>query len=307
MFNRYWGKGTAVGLTLGVCLTVLFFVWVSYLSSEVVCAQASQCSNSATSQSEEKQENTNLPNWWSLAQRLVSSEDTLAQWIMALLSFAAVVVSAAAVIYVKKSLDATHLALGQAKDANSIAREIGQAQTRAYADASKAHFFWGGKGRGSPRVELWIRAFGNTPAKWHQVRMHHFVIPYGEGTLDIPWRDLSDAHLVGKWSVLVAGDERKITLHLRSHRESIAKCLTRISEAPTHEFYVFGDITYCTFFDEIFTTQFCFARVAMPDYEASKTEHIAQVGMVNYTRSHEKPIHLVRPACDLEAYKKLDA
>lgn len=155
MFNRYWGKGTAVGLTLGICLSVLFFVWVSYLSSEVGCGQYDHCSNVAVSPAE-KQENANLPDWWHAP--YVTRRDTLAQWIMAVLSFVAIVVSAAAVIYVKRSLDATNLALGEAKEANSIAREIGQAQVMAYvyADSTEIDAI-------TDKIYIIFKNFGNSP------------------------------------------------------------------------------------------------------------------------------------------------
>lgn len=59
-------------------------------------------------------------------------EDGAAQWVMAFFALVGVLVSAWAVLLVSRSLDATHLALGEAKAANSIAREIGEAQVRAY-------------------------------------------------------------------------------------------------------------------------------------------------------------------------------
>lgn len=58
--------------------------------------------------------------------------ETYAQWMMALAAVAALAVSVWAVVLLKSTLHATRAALTKADDANRIAREIGQAQVRAY-------------------------------------------------------------------------------------------------------------------------------------------------------------------------------
>lgn len=77
------------------------------------------------------QEGRNSPDWWCIAERFVSAEDSLAQWLLTVFSLFAVLVSGYAVHWVKKTFDAT---MTMAADT----RRIGEAQVRAYIYLSGA-------------------------------------------------------------------------------------------------------------------------------------------------------------------------
>jgi hypothetical protein len=181
MPKRDWRNGLAIGLTVGICLATLLYVYASFFHGEISCRQYDQGGNAQSSYKEGQQEECKVPQWWSVTQSLVSSEDTLAQWIMAVLSVIAVAVSAWAVVLVRDSLRATNLALDEAKTANALAasavdearqsnensRQIGEATIRAYPVVelsdlkmtyrkSRIHL--------SGQLEVKVRNFGATPA-----------------------------------------------------------------------------------------------------------------------------------------------
>lgn len=129
MPKRDWSNGVATGLTIGLGLFVLIFVLSSYLISEVNCQKYGQSGDAGSSNEQGKQESCNPPEWWGITQRLVSSEDTLAQWIVAFLSLASVIVSGAALYWVKETLKAT-------REMAVDARRIGDAQVKVANDAN---------------------------------------------------------------------------------------------------------------------------------------------------------------------------
>lgn len=125
MPKRDWRNGLAFGLIVGICLATLVYVFGSFAAGEVGHQPNDQHSKTYVSQNEDQRKNPDESQWWGVARRLVSSEDTLAQWIMAFLSLAAVVVSGSALYWVNETLKATRQ---MAVDT----RRIGEAQVRAY-------------------------------------------------------------------------------------------------------------------------------------------------------------------------------
>jgi hypothetical protein len=162
MSRRNWSNGLATGLTIGLGLFVLIFVLSSYLIGEVNCQKYGQSDHAASSNSKGKQDSCNPPEWWSITQRLVSFEDTLAQWVMAFLSFAALGVSAWAVLLVRESLDKTNEAIGAARTANDIARKSAELQNRAWVNVNRTEVVCSPDGNASITVVISNR--GQTPA-----------------------------------------------------------------------------------------------------------------------------------------------
>jgi hypothetical protein len=75
----------------------------------------------------------------------------------------------------------------------------------------------------------------------------------------------------------------------------------------THGVLVYGEIRYCTIFDEIYISQFLFGAGTLEAYEAEETverEKVVQNG-ITFTRgtSFEKPQNLTRLPTSLELYK----
>lgn len=313
MFDGPWHNNLATGLILALCAVAVFGTGWSYIELETEqrvseyyeaqteaqqatdqmlshCAllppiERADCVRNAI-EAENKRDNET---------RDLHAQEWMAFW--ALMMFLATVlmtiVTVIGVIFVGRTL--------------TVTREIGKAQTRGYVHAEKANFFWGGQAENRPRVSLSIVLTGQTPAKWYKVRASHFVIPHEGGPLQIPWGEMSEADTIGRWGGLTASAEgRRVTLKLHSHHESIARVRTEVLRQPTHELYVFGDITYCTFFDEVFVSQFCFGRVSVPPYEKGETFTVESAGLT-VNNILEKPIPMTRPACDLVMYQQIQA
>lgn len=263
MRDNKWFSGLAFGLVIGLAVAAGIFAWLS----------------------------GGLPGWWSHDGALVTSKDTLANWLVSVFSFVAAV-------FLWLTLLATQ---EMAKDT----REIGKAQTRAYVHAEKANFFWGGRGHNHPRVELWVNLIGQTPAKSYEIRARHLIIERGEGRLHIPWGELSDEDSIGRWSGLSPDkDGRRTVIGLRKHAKDISELSADMFSTPTHEFYIFGDIHYTTYFDEKFVTQFCFGRTGLPPYELGETRTV-EVRGISVNNNKEVAIPLPRPSCDMVIYQQV--
>lgn len=72
--------------------------------------------------------------------RFVTTQDTLAQWLMAVLALAATIISIWAVILLRLTLRATQKGADFARETVAVTREIGEAQTRAYLFVEKATY-----------------------------------------------------------------------------------------------------------------------------------------------------------------------
>lgn len=117
MSKRYWGNVVATGPIIGRGLFVLIFVASSYVIGEGNCRKYDQ-SGAVNANQKNKQIPCNAPEWWRMTQRLVRSEDTLAQWITAVLGFLSLIVSAVAVYFVRASLDLNRAAVDAAVEGN---------------------------------------------------------------------------------------------------------------------------------------------------------------------------------------------
>jgi len=82
-----WRRGFAVGLTIGITGTLILVLFGDQLYDLGKCISKSEhCRNTQTD------EHGNEPEWWYWTRRLLSAEDTLAQWIMAFFTICATIV-----------------------------------------------------------------------------------------------------------------------------------------------------------------------------------------------------------------------
>ena len=105
MAGRIGRNGFALGLVVGTCLTLVAIIWLPGLASL---------------------------SWVEHDGVLVTSKDTLAQWVMAIIGLVATGISAWAVVLLKQTLMQTSIATTAAQDATAVTRDIGQRQVRAY-------------------------------------------------------------------------------------------------------------------------------------------------------------------------------
>ena len=161
-------KYGAFGLVLGLGLSLLFFVWTvpEFSDPNYYIDRSKGYSESASNTQANKPENE--PQWRYWAARLVSAEDTLAQWVMAFFTVVIAGLTGVALCYIKKTADFASDTLTQAEKTTEAAkatvdetRRIGEAQTRAYLSCVGASCWVRGR---HLIVEFKVKNFGQSPA-----------------------------------------------------------------------------------------------------------------------------------------------
>jgi hypothetical protein len=104
MFSGNGGIGLAFGLVAGIFLSAFVFIWLSGA----------------------------LPGWWHHDGVLITSSDSLANWMTAIVGIVATVVSIWAVILLNQTLRQTAIATKAAQDAVEVTEAMGRLQTQAY-------------------------------------------------------------------------------------------------------------------------------------------------------------------------------
>lgn len=133
-------------------------------------------------------------------QKDIGAQRYMAIWafVMAFAAIGTMGVTAVGLTWIKATLDETRRAVDSADDAVAVAREIGEAQVRAYASITSGsvsicppnlkmakdyhHYF--------PKIDIVVKNYGNTPALWFQTS---FEVRYSpplngkfKGTLNFP-------------------------------------------------------------------------------------------------------------------------
>lgn len=125
------GAMFAIGLIAGLAICLIFVAW-----AVPEFYQPTNSNHEYNSKKEHKpNDNDNLVN--SYISPFVSSEDTLAQWIMTFFTMIMAVIAGLGAWWVRGTLVASQKAVKSAEDAVSVTRRIGEIQTRAYVWAVK--------------------------------------------------------------------------------------------------------------------------------------------------------------------------
>ena len=108
MFGGSGRNGFGLGLVLGICLTLIFGLFV----------------------------------WWGLEDVIIGTDDTLAQWIMAIFGAIAPALSAWAVVLLNRTLLQTEIATQATLAAVDVTEKMGRLQTQAYVSfaGTELHF-----------------------------------------------------------------------------------------------------------------------------------------------------------------------
>lgn len=125
MRKRFFDGHFALGLTLGLCLSTIFFMFAAQVQHTPNQYSQAEQSDGARESYQQEDRNYTESTWWHWDGGLVSSRDTLAQWVIAFLGLVAVALSAIAVYFVWKTLTATRQLAGDT-------RAIGDMQNRAW-------------------------------------------------------------------------------------------------------------------------------------------------------------------------------
>lgn len=141
-----------LAVALGAAVLLILFLHSLYIPAGQNAAEPSRTESEQYGYNAgQDHEENDAKDHFGWAQRLLNSENSAAQWITAFSSFAAVLVSILAVVWVKRTYNVT---MKMATDA----REIGEAQARAYIYAIGADIDIGGN-----TIDIEFRNFGVSP------------------------------------------------------------------------------------------------------------------------------------------------
>lgn len=253
-----------------------------------------------------------------------ANEDLQAQQDMALWAFwlllasiAGILVSFAGVLLLIATIRQGRDGLKVADAAVGVTREIGRDQVRAYVEISKVTFYWGTPRGKHPQFKIHIKNHGETPVKWFEVNQSYIVYPH-DGRNPLP--DTFEGFCLaddfgprlsgvnpGAKGVQFAGPE--IT-----NIEEIRKCWRDAPTAKsrptdnTHGAIIFGEVRYCTIFDEVYRSQFVFGSASIDAYVSEDpvvTDMVVENG-VTYTHTDrvELPQRFFRFPVSVKLYEK---
>jgi len=204
----------------------------------------------------------------------------------------------------------------ETKRTADVTREIGRDQTRAYVEVASVQFYWGTERGDSPRFRLLLDNYGETPAKWFQLRQAYGVFEHSDGSPS--YTSFSELTLPTKfgqtWNgIRPRGEAMGTSGPPVVDLNEIKKCWRdppNINGMPpdnTHGIMVFGEIRYCTIFNEIYVSQFLFGAGSLEAYEAEEIverERIEKSGITyTHSTSFEKPKKLTRIAIGLDLFR----
>lgn len=241
----------AIGLGLGLLLALIFLVWAvpefrdpSYYA-RLDGFQAHRLERLT------QQELTNGAKWWGRMGSLVSMEDTLANWIIAIFTVVATGVSLIAVILVYRSLGLTRSAVRAADDAVSETRRIGEAQVRAYISVEPMSFGTPDPRRRSFLVPIKFRNTGTTPARNFSFQVKFFVALHADGTAVVPHFD-ADFPAVEETDFQLGGSAENVSdIATELLSEEDRKLIARHT---THRLYIVGRVSYVDVFNKSHVT-----------------------------------------------------
>lgn len=229
MPKRDWSNGFASGLIVAICAMALLFVAISSVQKAGTSppTQSAQC---GTSGHQCPQENDGGGYWWGVTQSFVSSEDTLAQWLMMVASLLAVGISGLAVYWVKRTFEVT-------REMAADSREVGQRQIRAYVSAAVSSTRDVIEGQ-TPTFMIKVSNSGQSPARRCIVRAGVFMT-HGNGD-DLPIR-IPPPIPNGSVSYIPAGSSVVLMRHIQTPLGQVQIALLQNS---TFKFVLAGYIIY---------------------------------------------------------------
>ena len=245
------------------------------------------------------------------AKKDLQAQQDMAAWALGMLivTYWLTVITLLGVLFVWRTLIA-------ARDTVDATKEVGRDQSRAYVDVDAVFLKWGGPMMKNPKFTLVVRNSGATPAKWYQIKSDYLTSAHADGSSDIP-NSFSTLKITSefsrKWSGIASGedgltvkgpvvrDQRDIKQCLYEH-----KTISPDRAVPTHSVYVFGVVRYCTAFDEIYTSEFCFGANFLTPFESTDpVKTTVNDGPIHITREEwsEIPQKLSRWPMEMEVYK----
>lgn len=153
MFKSFGNGYFALGLTIGGLSISFLFVWI--ISWFRNAAYQKECSYNQSDQNCEEVNNLTSLEFSDFI--YITPNDSLAQWIMAIIAICATVISVWAVVLIRGTLSATQSAI-------TVTREVGNDGSRAYIHVSPVTMY-----TGPPEVIVPVVNSGHTPARWFEI------------------------------------------------------------------------------------------------------------------------------------------
>lgn len=259
-------------------ITFIFLAWLSQPTNNEI--------RSANYEHSQKSGQDDITRLISAITHFSPWEETHAQWLVAIFSTVGVGVSVWAVILVRDTLSETRKAVKAADDAVIVTREMGKDQSRAYVHVDRAELRWGDDQAIAPSFRLYVVNTGHTPAKWFAYKGEVFTRKLDEDGRVIDLRKFSQNPVPERdfvrWNALGPGKELSFNIDpitIEDVRETYGKKDVSLEVA--------GVLRYCTFFDEIFESEFWFMLKRPPIFKFDNTEG-SNHGLARYGVS-EKP------------------
>ena len=231
-----------------------------------------------------------------------------AKWLL-ILTMLGTTVTVIGVVFVWKTLLATQAAVAATQESSRDAN-------RAYVDVDAVMFFWGSQAGQSPEIKISLRNSGATPAKWYQIRQNYMIYdhavsePFGDTFSSLPLHP----RFSKRWNGIPPKESGMRTAGpvVRDVSE-VRKCWRpplEIGVTPkdnTHGIAVFGEVRYCTAFDEIYVSQFFYGLPSLDLFESKTPEVIDSQVVAGRTqtirRVEEIPQTMMKFPINLDLYK----
>lgn len=207
-------------------------------------------------------------------------QDPFPQYAMALFSALAAVASFWAIFEVRKTFRETQHTANLAREANDIARELGQAQIRAYVFCDRTEIDW--DGQAIRHIVCHWKNGGQSPAKKVATRAFYSVIR-PPGLTDM-WSD-TELETIEALTPAKLGREGYIAPQdgLKTLTESLAVEVIKEWRRGDCDIIVHG---YCTYVDEFRAdrfSRFCFRLV----YDETSTHHVTHFERMGFGNRYE--------------------
>lgn len=329
MSERRWIIDPALGLTLAVCVVAIFSVWIDFTRLETT----QRVSEAYAETHEPKEPDGHVDEvcsglsgteWSKCALDVVQrhyetsqdARDLNAQEWMAVWAKWMFIAAAAGTIVAGYGLVLLRRTWVEAKRTADIAREVGNDEMRAYVEVAGVDFYWGSANLQSPYFKLLIANHGATPAKWFQIRQRYTIYEHGVSGPPDTFEDLTlPQDFGGRWNGVNPNEKRMTTAGPPiTNQRKIQKChlgTPRVGYNPpdnTHGVVVFGEIRYCTIFDEVFVSQFVFGAGSLLAFKSEEPVEIDRREGGRVTRVvrevTEIPQKLTRLPIALDLYRK---
>lgn len=255
MSNGDRGAIFALGLVAGIAICAVFAIWSYPWFSD----PSYQAEGGVYEQSQNGRQNEDETK--PITGRFFTTQDTIAQWAMAVLALAATGISIWAVALIRETLAETRRATSAAQDTVAETRRIGEAQTRAYVAVTSCVF---GSVGGFATAKLTIKNCGQTPA-------HRVILDFKSGVheaIDMSFvRVGGPNHILTPKQTLAAGSEAQIDA---KSDVGYNGALINNLDAGSHIFVVNGLVRYFDVFGRQWEQEFQFATGGMYGYDGER-------------------------------------